>query len=200
MLKLPSPVYRCQNFSFGFSYEMLNDVNQCPGYETLKEPYQNPGYESLPEPDSLTPGYERIRDPAGYEKLKYATVEEDVSEPNYEELKPRKQNQSFHCYATIGKKKTMSSGNIPEPDYASLTRRHEEYDSWNNGDPFYERIKKRDDEDAEDADDYDRDAKYNDRNNNHPESMPKNERLTRNHSVSENNLSDLYSKVNKTKR
>lgn len=180
---------------------MLSEVNG-PGYETVKERYQqNSGYESLPEHDSLTPGYERIRDPAGYEKLKYATVEEDTSDPNYEELKPRKESQNnFHCYATIDKKKTMSSGNIPEPDYASLTRRHEnEYDSWNNGDPFYERIKKRD-EDGDDADDYEKEAKYNDRNNNHSDSVPKNERLTRNHSVSENNLSDLYSKVNKTKR
>lgn len=188
---------------------MLNDSNLCPGYETVAE-QNSGGYESLPEPpDSFTPGYECIRDSssgAGYEKLKYEMLdEEDISEPNYEELKPRKEShQSFHCYATIDKKKTLSSGNIPEPDYASLTRRHHDDDNWNNSDPFYERIRKRtgeEDEDADDADDYDA-AKYNDRNNNHSNlsPTPKTERLTRNHSVSENNLSDLYSKVNKTKR
>ncbi|XP_065203645.1 dentin sialophosphoprotein [Planococcus citri] len=192
------------------NYEMLNDSGQCPGYETVTE-QNSGGYESLPEPpDSLTPGYERIRDSSsnpGYEKLKYETLDEEyVSEPNYEELKPRKEsNQSFHCYATIDKKKTLSSGNIPEPDYASLTRRHRDDDNWNNSDPFYERIRKRsgcdDDEDADEGGDYDV-AKYNDRNNNHSDSIPppKSERLTRNHSVSENDLSDLYSKVNKTKR
>lgn len=168
------------------SYEQLNEVNQSAGYETVKEADSNPGYESLPEPDSLTPGYERIREPANYEKLKYES-KEDESDPNYEELKPQPSNESFHCYATINKSnKIKPSENVTEPDYASLTRRNDSESS----DSFYERINQKSYADGGEK-------CSNDTNNNHSNELPKNELPNSSNSTSVTNISDLYSKVQK---
>lgn len=136
----------------------------------------------------MTPGYERIREPANYEKLKYESKEEE-SDPNYEELKPQPSDEPFHCYATINKSnKVRASEHVSEPDYASLTRRNDS----ESGDSFYERINQnsRADGGAKSS---------NDSNNNHSNELPNNElpncsNLT---SVTNTSISDLYSKVQK---
>lgn len=179
---------------------MLADVNQSAGYETVKENFnQNAGYESLPELDSLTPGYESIRESAGgYEKIKYAT-KEDESDPNYEELKPQITSEQFHCYATINKNgRTSSSEHVMEPDYASLTRHAAdvEYDNGNENDPFYERIQKRA-TNAPPTGEGEDTAKHNDKNNNRSNPAPESEQIPKDHSISESSLNELYSKVNK---
>lgn len=200
---------------------MLAEVNSSLGYETVKETFhpQNSGYESLPEPDSLTPGYERIREPnGGYEKIRYATTKEDESDPNYEELKPQTtENEPFHCYATINKKSTNSNNvtspveeRLGEPDYASLTRRanHVEYDGLAaENDPFYERIRIRRSLSGQDALN---DETEDDMNNNHASATAcsnsssssslssKENESSKDHSAPKTNVNDLYSKVNKS--
>lgn len=145
----------------------------------------------MPEPDSLTPGYERIREPSNYEKLKYdADSKEDESDPNYEELKPQPPAESFHCYATINKlHKSKPDEGGGEPDYASLTRQHSD----DPADPFYERLNQKR-EAAEGA------AKCgNDSNNNcSEEEASQNELPGASYAAaSAADISDLYSKVQK---
>ncbi len=173
-----------------FSYELLTEVNQSVGYETVKEADTNPGYESLPEPDSLTPGYERIREPVNYEKIKYSSKEEE-SEPNYEELKPQPSNELFHCYATINKNRTRCDENVSEPDYASLTRHGDLEDS------IYERINKKSTADAGEGRSINDDNNNNNNNNNNHHSVELAKTGAQDHSIFPENLSDLYSKVNK---
>ena len=199
---------------------MLAEVNSSLRYETVKETFHqpNPGYESLPGPDSLTPGYERIRDPNnGYEKIRYATAKEDESDPNYEELKPQtNDDEPFHCYATINKKngnsKTVvssSEGKLAEHDYASLTRHANQAELDGSGadadagmenDPFYERIHRR-------APDTSNNDSKDDMNNNHSNaisypsasspSSSREDESSKRYNTPVTNVNDLYSKVNK---
>jgi len=197
---------------------MLVEVNSSIGYETVKETFQqqNSGYESLPEPDSLTPGYERIREPnPGYEKIKYTTTKEDESDPNYEELKLQiDENEPFHCYATINKKSCDSNNatssidaeeRVGEPDYASLRRANPtQYDGLvADNDPFYERIRGRHSSvnlgttNEENEDELNNNhSPTNSCNSSSPSSF-KNDETNKPHSVSVPNVNDLYSKVNK---
>lgn len=170
---------------------MLADVNLSIGYETVKRNFsQNTEYESLPESENLTLGYESIRESAaGYEKIKYVS-KEDESDPNYEELKPQTNSEQFHCYATISKNNQAPSEYTGEPDYASLTRHAAdiEYENGNEIDPFYERIQKHDTTGTDE---------FNDKNNNHSNLDRKSEQISKNLSISESSLNELYSKVNK---